>query len=183
MKSIIQWLVAISWVLPSAATATDWVKLGQDREVEAYYDRESLRIVDYQLVADLNSPYLTKYGQIRKALVVTVLYNYLLPTKCPEGDCLGQPVNSVSKEWGITCSDVNIWYWIGSTATSGKFLLGRKVDDVAIDRWDSNFHYIHKMDLVRVNPGPLQRKMLRQVAHLCEIPREEKTGIDWSKEK
>jgi hypothetical protein len=182
MKSIIQWLVAISWVLPSAATATDWVKFGSDREVEAYYDRESLRIVDYQLVADTDRPYETKYGQIRKALVVTLLYNYLLPTKCPFGFCLGQPVNSASQDWGITCSDVNVWYFIGTTATSGKFLLGRKIDDVGIYDWDRDIHYIEEGDLVRKNLGPLHRKMLRQVAHLCGIPEISTKDIDWSKE-
>ncbi len=186
MNYITRWLVAISWVLPSAAIATDWVKLGSDREVEAYYDRESLRIVEYQLVRLNQYGVFVGYGPVRKALVVTLLYNFFSPTRCPqEGNCVDQPINSYAIDLGITCGDLNTWYVIGRRATSGKFNLGRTVLNEVMERGD--YHGLEEGALFKQDPGPLQRKMLNAVGHLCEFPREEPraedSGVDWSKVK
>lgn len=184
MNYITRWLVAISWVFPSAAIATDWVKLGSDREVEAYYDRESLKIVEYQLVRRNENGFLAGYGPVRKALAVTLLYNFFSPTRCPEkGYCVDQPINSYAIDLGITCGDLNTWYVIGRRATSGKFNLGRTVLNEVMEP-DDFYHGLKEGALFKQDTGPLQRKMLNAVGHLCEFPREESTsGIDWSKVK
>jgi hypothetical protein len=191
MNCIIKWLVAISWVLPTSAIATDWVKLGSDREVEAYYDRESLRIVEYQFVRFNQYGILVGYGPVKKALVVTLLYNFFSPTRCVQEDmCLDQPVNSYAMDIGITCGDLDMWYVVGRRATSGKFGHGRTVL-IEVNEEGNDYHGLEENQLYRQYTGPLQRKMLRQIGHLCEVPRRGSvgrddpgsSGVDWSKVK
>ncbi len=176
-------MIVISSTLPSVVMATDWVKLGSDREVEAYYDRESLRIVDYQFIRMNQYGIMVGHGPINKALVVTILFNYFSPTKCPEGECIGQPVNSLATDLGITCSNMNTTYTIRRMATSGKFNLGRTIlDEVAFPSY-SNYHGIRdERQLASSKPGPIFSKMLKEIRHLCESEGVS-SGIDWTKVK
>ena len=103
MQNVIQWLVSFVLVLPSAAFATDWVKVGSDREADVYYDRESLRIVHYIVQTDQNRNNWPT-PSTPKALLVKILYNYFVPTMCPEKTCVDQPVSSTTYEWAITCN-------------------------------------------------------------------------------
>ncbi len=144
------------------------MKVGSDREADVYYDRESLRIVQYIVKTDQNrNSWLTPFTP--KALVIKVLYNYFVPTKCPQEICLEQPVSSMTLEDAITCNDLNVFYEVSTTFTSGKFNFGQVVShwEIGMHKW--NFHYVEEKELTRRSSqtGPLTRKILRELGHLC----------------